>query len=153
MQDEGRADHRDMEREVAADRRVRRRGARHGLSSIRAARLLGGRFPASMRTGAEREVHAAGSIALLGPSRYRSAGIAHSCAFSPARTMLAIVVIMIVQVSPATCFNASLIWAEELCRYILIWQSFLFIGIAYHQGELIAARDLLSGMLTPRYAS
>src|SRR6187200_260421 len=47
-------------------------------------------------------------------------------------SMLAIVVIMIVQVFARYVLNASLIWAEELCRYVLIWQSFLLIGIAYH---------------------
>ena len=63
-------------------------------------------------------------------------------------SMLAIVVIMVVQVFARYVLNASLIWAEELCRYILIWQSFLLIGIAYHQGELVAL-ELLSGKVTP----
>src|SRR5918996_539265 len=63
-------------------------------------------------------------------------------------SMLAIVVIMIVQVFARYVLNASLIWAEELCRYILIWQSFLLIGIAYHQGELIAL-DVLSAKVSP----
>lgn len=64
--------------------------------------------------------------------------------FVAGTSMLAIVVIMIVQVFARYVLNASLIWAEELCRYILIWQSFLLIGIAYHQGELIVL-DVLSG--------
>jgi TRAP-type C4-dicarboxylate transport system permease small subunit len=55
---------------------------------------------------------------------------------------------MIVQVFARYVLNASLIWAEELCRYILIWQSFLLIGIAYHQGELIVL-DVLSGRVSP----
>jgi TRAP-type C4-dicarboxylate transport system permease small subunit len=63
-------------------------------------------------------------------------------------SMLAIVVIMIVQVFARYVLNASLIWAEELCRYILVWQSFLLIGIAYHQGELIVL-DLLSTKVSP----
>lgn len=63
-------------------------------------------------------------------------------------SMLAIVVIMIVQVFCRYVLNASLIWAEELCRYILVWQSFLLIGIAYHQGELIVL-DMLSTRLSP----
>jgi TRAP-type C4-dicarboxylate transport system permease small subunit len=63
--------------------------------------------------------------------------------------MLAIVVIMIVQVFARYVLNASLIWAEELCRYILIWQSFLLIGIAYQQGELIVL-DILTGKVSPR---
>jgi TRAP-type C4-dicarboxylate transport system permease small subunit len=63
-------------------------------------------------------------------------------------SMLAIVVIMIVQVFARYVLNSSLIWAEELCRYILVWQSFLLIGIAYHQGELIVL-DLLSTKVSP----
>jgi TRAP-type C4-dicarboxylate transport system permease small subunit len=63
-------------------------------------------------------------------------------------SMLAIVVIMVVQVFARYVLNASLIWAEELCRYILIWQSFLLIGIAYHQGELIVL-DVLSARMSP----
>lgn len=63
-------------------------------------------------------------------------------------SMLAIVVIMIVQVFARYVLNASLIWAEELCRYILVWQSFLLIGIAYHQGELIVL-DVLSTRVSP----
>jgi TRAP-type C4-dicarboxylate transport system permease small subunit len=68
--------------------------------------------------------------------------------FLAGTSMLAIVVIMIVQVFARYVLNASLIWAEELCRYILIWQSFLLIGIAYQQGELIVL-DMLSGKLSP----
>jgi len=68
--------------------------------------------------------------------------------FVAGTSMLAIVVIMIVQVFARYVLNASLIWAEELCRYILIWQSFLLIGIAYHQGELIVL-DVLSGRVSP----
>lgn len=63
-------------------------------------------------------------------------------------SMLAIVIIMIVQVFARYVLNASLIWAEELCRYILVWQSFLLIGIAYHQGELIVL-DVLSTKMSP----
>jgi TRAP-type C4-dicarboxylate transport system permease small subunit len=68
--------------------------------------------------------------------------------FLAGTSMLAIVVIMIVQVLARYVFNASLIWAEEVCRYILIWQSFLLIGIAYHQGELIVL-DVLPARLSP----
>jgi TRAP-type C4-dicarboxylate transport system permease small subunit len=68
--------------------------------------------------------------------------------FVAGTSMLAIVVIMIVQVFARYVLNASLIWAEELCRYILVWQSFLLIGIAYMQGELIIL-DVLSTRVTP----
>jgi len=60
-----------------------------------------------------------------------------------------IVAIMLVQIVARYIFNSSLIWAEELCRYILVWQTFLLIGIAYHQGEL-AILDILSGHVSPR---
>lgn len=62
--------------------------------------------------------------------------------------MLAIVVIMIVQVFARYVLNASLIWAEELCRYILVWQTFLFIGLAYQRGELVAV-EMFTDMLSP----
>jgi TRAP-type C4-dicarboxylate transport system permease small subunit len=64
--------------------------------------------------------------------------------------MGAIVVIMIVQVFARYVLEDSLIWAEELCRYLLIWITFLFIGIAYQRGEFIAV-DVLPNALTPRW--
>ena len=69
-------------------------------------------------------------------------------AFAGLSTAL-IVGIMLVQIVARYGFNSSLIWAEELCRYILVWQTFLLIGIAYHQGEL-AILDLLSGHVSPK---
>lgn len=63
-------------------------------------------------------------------------------------SMAVVVVIMAVQVVARYVFNASLIWAEELCRYILVWQTFLFIGMAYQRGELIAV-DVVPLMLRP----
>ena len=68
--------------------------------------------------------------------------------FIAGSSMAVIVAIMIVQVIARYVFNASLIWAEELCRYILIWQTFLFIGIAYQYGELVIL-DLLRSRLSP----
>jgi TRAP-type C4-dicarboxylate transport system permease small subunit len=63
-------------------------------------------------------------------------------------SMLAIVIIMVVQVFARYVLNASLIWAEELCRYILVWQTFLFIGLAYQRGELVAV-EILTDLLSP----
>lgn len=60
-----------------------------------------------------------------------------------------IVVIMVVQVIARYVFNASLIWAEEFCRYVLIWMTFLFVGYAYHRGELVML-DLFSTKVSPR---
>lgn len=48
-------------------------------------------------------------------------------------------------------FNDSLIWAEELCRYLLIWVSFLACYAAYERGE-IAAVTLFRDMLPRRAA-
>ncbi len=69
--------------------------------------------------------------------------------FLAGASMLVIVAVMIVQVVARYVFNSSLIWAEELCRYLLIWQTFLFIGMAYYKGELIAV-DILPNLLKPR---
>jgi TRAP-type C4-dicarboxylate transport system permease small subunit len=67
-----------------------------------------------------------------------------------ASMMLIIVVVMAVQVLTRYAFNSSLIWAEELCRYLLIWMSFLMIGLALQRGELVAV-DLVTGALPPRW--
>lgn len=63
-----------------------------------------------------------------------------------ASAMLVIVVVMAVQVFFRYVLNDSLIWAEELSRYILIWISFLFVGVAFHRGEFIAI-DILGRLL------
>lgn len=63
--------------------------------------------------------------------------------------MAVIVVVMIVQVVMRYVFNASLIWAEELCRYILVWMTFLLVGVAFHRGELVAV-ELVTGALPPK---
>lgn len=72
----------------------------------------------------------------------------HVMRFLAGSSMLAIVVIMVVQVFARYVLNASLIWAEELCRYILVWQTFLFIGLAYQRGELVAV-EILTDLLSP----
>ncbi len=64
-------------------------------------------------------------------------------------SMLTIVVIMTTQVVARYVFNASLIWAEELCRVLLVWQTFLFVGLAYQRGELVAV-DVLPELLRPK---
>ena len=45
-------------------------------------------------------------------------------------------------------FNGSLLWAEEMCRYMLIWMAFLAVVLAFERGE-IAALGLM-GSLLPR---
>lgn len=43
-------------------------------------------------------------------------------------------------------FNASLLWADEVCRYLLIWLTFLAVALAYERGE-VASLSFLSAML------
>lgn len=63
-------------------------------------------------------------------------------------SMMTIVAIMVTQVIARYVFNASLIWAEEVCRNLLIWQTFLFVGYAFHKGELIVV-DVVPMLLRP----
>lgn len=63
--------------------------------------------------------------------------------------MALIVGIMIAQVCARYVLGDSLIWAEELCRYLLIWQTFLVLGLAYSRGEFVAL-DFLPTHLPPR---
>lgn len=64
--------------------------------------------------------------------------------------MAATVVVTCLQVFFRYFMHDSLIWAEEVCRYMLVWTSFLVAGLAFQRGEL-ASMDLLSGMM-PRWA-
>jgi TRAP-type C4-dicarboxylate transport system permease small subunit len=70
--------------------------------------------------------------------------------FLAGASMLAIVAIMSAQVFARYVLGWSLIWAEEICRYILIWQTFLFVGLAYTKGEMVAV-DVVPLMLPPRW--
>lgn len=69
--------------------------------------------------------------------------------FMAGTIMGSIVIIMVVQVIARYVFNSSLIWAEELCRYLLIWMTFLLLGMSYRSGGLIAV-DVLPLMLPPQ---
>ncbi len=60
-----------------------------------------------------------------------------------------IVAIMLAQVFYRYVLGDSLIWAEELCRYLLIWQTFLVLGLAYSRGEFVTL-DFLPSALPPR---
>jgi len=64
-------------------------------------------------------------------------------------SMAIIVGVMIAQVFARYVLGGSLIWAEELCRYLLIWQTFLVLGLAYSQGEFVQL-DFLSNALSKR---
>ncbi len=56
--------------------------------------------------------------------------------------------VMTIQILLRYGFNSSLLWAEEICRYILIWLSFLGIALAYDRGEVAALTFL--GHAMPR---
>ncbi len=60
--------------------------------------------------------------------------------------MAVLFAVMCVQVFFRYGLNASLIWAEEVCRYLLIWVSFLACGVAYQRGEIAAMRILLEAL-------
>ncbi len=67
--------------------------------------------------------------------------------FLAGTTMAVILVVMVVQVAARYLFGSSLIWAEEFCRYILIWQTFLLLGLAYQRGEFVML-DIVPYMLS-----
>jgi TRAP-type C4-dicarboxylate transport system permease small subunit len=69
-----------------------------------------------------------------------------------ASVMLILLIIMCAQVFYRYVLNDSLIWAEEVCKYLLVWVSFLACGVAYDRGE-IAAFDVVSQFLSRRAAA
>jgi TRAP-type C4-dicarboxylate transport system permease small subunit len=64
--------------------------------------------------------------------------------------MAAIVVIMSVQIFYRYVLDDSLIWAEEMCRYLLIIITFLLIGPAFERGDMAAAQFFVQAL--PRKA-
>jgi TRAP-type C4-dicarboxylate transport system permease small subunit len=56
-----------------------------------------------------------------------------------ALAMAAIVAIMSVQIFFRYVMGDSLIWAEEMCRYLLIIITFLLVGSAFERGDMAAA--------------
>ena len=60
-----------------------------------------------------------------------------------AALMALIVVIMGVQVFYRYFLGSALIWAEEVCRYALIWITFLLSGVAFMRGEMAAMEMLM----------
>ena len=57
-----------------------------------------------------------------------------------------LMVLMTTQVIMRYGFNASLLWAEELCRYMMLWLAFLAPVFALERGE-IAALGMLEAAL------
>lgn len=62
-----------------------------------------------------------------------------------------LLVLMTAQIVMRYGFNASLLWAEELCRYMLIWLGFMGVAVAYERGE-VAALTFISNVLSRRPA-
>ena len=60
--------------------------------------------------------------------------------------MATLLTVMTAQVIMRYGFNSSLLWSEELCRYLLVWASFLAMIFAYERGE-IAALSILANAL------
>ncbi|OCW57371.1 hypothetical protein AWJ14_18085 [Hoeflea olei] len=60
--------------------------------------------------------------------------------------MATLLSVMTAQVVMRYGFNSSLLWSEELCRYLLIWSAFLAMIFAYERGE-IAALSILANSL------
>lgn len=60
--------------------------------------------------------------------------------------MTAITVLMGAEVVFRYVLDSSLIWAEETCRYLLIWTTFLFAGAAFQRGEMIAVEFFIARM-------
>lgn len=46
-------------------------------------------------------------------------------------------------------FNSSLIWAEELSQYLMVWVTFLGAGLAFTQGRHVAVEFLQDAMPAP----
>lgn len=63
--------------------------------------------------------------------------------FVAASTMGLIVLVMGVQVFYRYALNDSLIWAEEISRYLLMVMTFLLIGPAFQRGEMVSVQFLM----------
>lgn len=63
----------------------------------------------------------------------------------------ALLVLMTTQIVMRYGFNSSLLWAEEMCRYMLIWLAFLGVVMSYERGE-VAALTFVSNALPRRGA-
>lgn len=63
--------------------------------------------------------------------------------FLAAASLTVALSVMAAQVIFRYVFSDSLIWAEEVARYALVWSSMLGAAVAYRQGALVAVTDLL----------
>lgn len=63
-----------------------------------------------------------------------------------ALTMGLIVAVMGVQVFYRYALNDSLIWAEEICRYLLMVMTFLLLGPAFERGEMMSVQFMMQAL-------
>ena len=63
-----------------------------------------------------------------------------------ALSMGLIVVVMGVQVFYRYALNDSLIWAEEICRYLLMVMTFLLLGPAFERGEMVSVQFMMQAL-------
>lgn len=66
--------------------------------------------------------------------------------FIAASAMGLIVMVMGVQVFYRYALNDSLIWAEEICRYLLMVMTFLLVGPAFERGEMVSVQFLMQAL-------
>lgn len=92
--------------------------------------------------------HGATRVAALQSLARAHAVYMHTVCALAAAMMAAIALIMTVQVFYRYFLSGSLIWAEELCRYLLVWMTFLFAGAAFQRGDLVAVELLTSAVST-----
>lgn len=62
--------------------------------------------------------------------------------------MMAMTALVFANVVARYGFGASLIWAEELSRFAMIWTAFLGAGLAMRHGQLVAV-DLVQDLAAP----
>ncbi|MCB1754113.1 MAG: TRAP transporter small permease [Gammaproteobacteria bacterium] len=59
-----------------------------------------------------------------------------------AALMGAMVVVVVAQIFARYVLGDSLSWSDELARFLMIWITFLFAGISFRRGEMIAVEAL-----------
>ncbi len=63
-----------------------------------------------------------------------------------AAMMATVVCVMALQVFYRYFLSDPLIWAEEVCRYLLIWMTFLSLGAAFQRGNIAVITILTNAM-------
>lgn len=60
-----------------------------------------------------------------------------------------ITVVIVTQVITRTVFGFSIVWSEELARYLLVWSCFIGASMAYKDHELVGL-DFIGEKLSPK---